>query len=215
MVDAYEYCRPETLEKICRPGKMHLECGAPEKSPKYECQKVAPLLPMTRKVKRYLLDLHNGWRDKVAGGEETGGKQDILSVFQIMDEVLQPIYDGKSAIADVTNMTHCSIDNYRCKGAKYLSLIQERMSRMGCAYAFGYNCSHSPGNNYRFCNYFACNYDFENKPYEIVYQTGNQPASDCGHWGAEPSKKWPNLCTNTGERFKYVSISPDHPFGLG
>uniref|UniRef100_A0A1B0AB67 SCP domain-containing protein n=1 Tax=Glossina pallidipes TaxID=7398 RepID=A0A1B0AB67_GLOPL len=214
MVDAYEYCKPETLEKICRPGKMHLECGAAEKKPKYECQKVAPLLPMTKKVKRFLLDLHNGWRDKVASGEETGGKggqsfpiatrmreliwdnelnylasnqgfkgkQDILSVFQIMVEVLQPIYDGKSDIVDTTNMANCSIE---------------------------------PGNNYRFCNYFVCNYDFENKPFEIVYQPGNEPASDCGHWGAEPSKKWPNLCTNTGERFKYVSISPDHPFGLG
>uniref|UniRef100_A0A1A9UYN7 SCP domain-containing protein n=1 Tax=Glossina austeni TaxID=7395 RepID=A0A1A9UYN7_GLOAU len=104
--------------------------------------------------------------------------------------------------------------NYGCVGARFLSLIQERMSRMGCAYALGYNCSHSPGNNYRFCNYVVCNYDFENKPFEVVYQPGNEPASDCAHWGAEPSKKWPNLCTNTGERFKYVSISPDHPFGL-
>uniref|UniRef100_A0A1A9UYN6 Uncharacterized protein n=1 Tax=Glossina austeni TaxID=7395 RepID=A0A1A9UYN6_GLOAU len=141
MVDAYEYCKPETLQKICRPGKMHLECGAPEKKPKYECQKVAPLLPMTKKVKRFLLDLHNAWRDKVAGGEETGGKsdtsfpiatrmreliwdnelnylasnqgfkgkQDILSVFEIIQEVFQPIYQGKSEIIDTENMANCSI----------------------------------------------------------------------------------------------------------
>lgn len=123
MVDAYEYCRPETLEKICRPGKMHLECGAPEKSPKYECQKVAPLLPMTRKVKRFLLDLHNGWRDKVAGGEETGGKSD--QSFPIATRMRELIWDNELnylASNQVKRGRHFSVD---CLGSKRLNFVSQ------------------------------------------------------------------------------------------
>ncbi|KAI9583576.1 hypothetical protein GQX74_005324 [Glossina fuscipes] len=227
---------------------MHLECGAPELSTDYECQRMAPLLPITKKVKRFLLDLHNGWRDKVASGNEIGGKegktfqiatrmreliwdnelnflasnqgfkgkQDIASVFDVMLEILMPAYETKSSVPDPTAMAaNCTSQLFGSRAQKFIRLIQERLSRMGCAYGFGYNCTHSPGRYYRYCNYFVCNYDFDNKPFEIIYQPGTEAASDCAHWGAQPSKQWPHLCTNTGEIFKYVSISPDHPFGLG
>ncbi|XP_037886751.1 uncharacterized protein LOC119635816 [Glossina fuscipes] len=245
MVDAYEYCKDETLKKICRPGKMHLECGAPELSTDYECQRMAPLLPITKKVKRFLLDLHNGWRDKVASGNEIGGKEG--KTFQIATRMRELIWDNELnflASNQVKRGKQFKVDCVASKRLNFVSQITVRSPHEGFkgkqdiasvfdvmleilmpAYetkssvpdptAMAANCTSQPGRYYRYCNYFVCNYDFDNKPFEIIYQPGTEAASDCAHWGAQPSKQWPHLCTNTGEIFKYVSISPDHPFGLG
>uniref|UniRef100_A0A1A9X3D0 SCP domain-containing protein n=1 Tax=Glossina brevipalpis TaxID=37001 RepID=A0A1A9X3D0_9MUSC len=271
MLYAYEYCKPETLKQICKPNVEHSHCGAPEGKSEYPAEEMAPLLPITNKVKRYFLDLHNGWRDKVASGQEVGkggqnfqigtrmreviwdnelhylaafhvkrgkkyvekcvsskrlnyvsqiygfkgGQEMPDNVFDIINETFSKVYSNKVKIKDPSTMAaNCTADVWGAGAKDFLRIIQERLSRIGCAFGLGYNCVHSPGNVFRFCNYIVCNYDFDTKYFEINYQPGDKAASDCTEWGATQSTKWPHLCGNTGKVFRYLSPWPNMPFGL-
>uniref|UniRef100_A0A1B0FPL3 SCP domain-containing protein n=1 Tax=Glossina morsitans morsitans TaxID=37546 RepID=A0A1B0FPL3_GLOMM len=88
----------------------------------------------------------------------------------------------------------------------FLTTIQERMSRIGCSAAVGINASKGP--QYPIVPYIyliACALDFDIKGSQAVYKVHpTDPASECDHWGAKRSTKYPYLCTNTGEIFPYV-----------
>uniref|UniRef100_A0A1B0AB60 SCP domain-containing protein n=1 Tax=Glossina pallidipes TaxID=7398 RepID=A0A1B0AB60_GLOPL len=88
----------------------------------------------------------------------------------------------------------------------FLTTIQERMSRIGCSAAVGLNASSSPkGTVVPHLYLIACALDFEVKGSQAVYKVHpTDPASECDHWGATKSTKYPYLCTNTGEIFPYV-----------
>uniref|UniRef100_A0A1B0BPH9 SCP domain-containing protein n=1 Tax=Glossina palpalis gambiensis TaxID=67801 RepID=A0A1B0BPH9_9MUSC len=129
-----------------------------------------------------------------------------LPFFKIVDLTLLAYTKNMDGISNTKEVQSYGTAMRNSKADAFITTIQERMSRIGCSAAVGLNGTERPtGPIIPYVYFVACALDFENKGSQVIYKVHpTDSASECDYWGATRSKKYPNLCTNTGEIFPYV-----------
>ncbi|KAM7353492.1 venom allergen-1-like [Cochliomyia hominivorax] len=115
-------------------------------------------------------------------------------ILEIVALALREIFDEKNNIKEPTELS----DGYD-DGKHFADMVNDQVSRLGCAVALGDNCKDNDDVIYKYCYYTACTYDYSSGGCPI-YKIG-KPARRCSRWGVKRSKMYINLCANSGEIF--------------
>uniref|UniRef100_A0A1A9WS17 SCP domain-containing protein n=1 Tax=Glossina brevipalpis TaxID=37001 RepID=A0A1A9WS17_9MUSC len=138
------------------------------------------------------------------GASGIGGKD---SVFEHIALHLKMMYDEKDKVTNPIGFADQLESSYLKDSGHFSQLMGDRISRVGCAFAVGGNCTADVGGGeaFQYCYYLACHYDFASMTKWRLYKRGTTPASDCGEWnvGKHEDPRYPNLCKETIELFNY------------
>ncbi|XP_017005562.3 antigen 5 like allergen Cul n 1-like isoform X1 [Drosophila takahashii] len=127
-----------------------------------------------------------------------GSKKEKFNVLEIMEKAFNPMFEEYKYVVDPEGL----LDGFDPDRDYYVGhfslLVSDRVSRVGCGIAVGSNCR--VGDKVGFCHFLTCHFDYTNVEGSYVYKAG-EPASKCSDWNADASKKYSNLCANSGELF--------------
>ncbi|KAI8125289.1 hypothetical protein FF38_14282 [Lucilia cuprina] len=134
---------------------------------------------------------------KVAQNLEVTVLNEPKPVLEIIFLALRKMFDEKNNIENPTEMPKEFVEDHEV-AKQFTTIINDQVSRVGCAVALGADCLDSNEISFKYCYYTVCTYDFDMGG--IIYKVG-KPTGRCSRWGVGRSKTYINLCANSGEIF--------------
>ncbi|XP_032590719.1 antigen 5 like allergen Cul n 1 [Drosophila grimshawi] len=121
------------------------------------------------------------------------------TIKELLDLTLVPMFEEYRVAEDPDNLVNEFDSSKHHVVAHFTLLVNDRVSRVGCAFVVASGCEQEAREGY--CFFLTCHYDFVNMEKSFVYKTGD-PASQCCIWRApSKSKKFRHLCGNSGAIF--------------
>ncbi|KAH8237098.1 hypothetical protein KR038_004238, partial [Drosophila bunnanda] len=125
-----------------------------------------------------------------------------LTIIKVLMNAFRPMWRQHWTVTDPVGFSQ-GFDPVRdFLVGDFAIIVNDRISRVGCAIAAGSNCPFN--NSIGYCHFLTCYFDNNNLVNFPLYKTG-LPTSGCDDWKTIGSSKWTYLCKNLGELFPNVS----------
>ncbi|TDG50220.1 hypothetical protein AWZ03_003436 [Drosophila navojoa] len=123
-----------------------------------------------------------------------------INLTTLLDSTLRAMFvEHQDCSPPISFVTKYNVATFRETLGHFAIMINDRVSRVGCAFVVARNCLKPMQKGY--CYLMTCHYNYNNIVGSRVYKRGD-PASDCKRWETSPSSRYLNLCANNGKIFR-------------
>ncbi|XP_075151229.1 antigen 5 like allergen Cul n 1-like [Haematobia irritans] len=135
-VTSWEYCKPDIHKKLCKSPLIHTVCDpsmAFDNSVSMISNEFKAHVPITKKIKRIFLHIHNDYRNRVASGEEIRNGTTIAK-FPKASRMRELIWDNELMYVAHIHTTQTRMGHDKCRNTQRFLNAGQNLGWKGTAY---------------------------------------------------------------------------------